>query len=132
MSKPTKDDASLMLQIMTMMKGDEVYQKAEIWSLIEFKAKDYEEFKVKYPMGSEGYKYLMNLLSYGELIGTLINHELLSEDLVFDLYGNMLWDKAEPIVHGMRNETGRPRLFENFEVCAMKYPIWVEKHPPKL
>ena len=132
MSKPTKEDASLLIQIMAMMKLDKDYQKAEIWITLEPKIKSYEAFKAKYPMGSEGYRYFLNLAGYAELVGTLINHELLSEDLVFDLYGNMLWDKAEPIVHGMRNETGRPRLFENFEVCAMKYPIWVEKHPPKL
>lgn len=29
MSKATKDDASLILQIIAMMKGDQEYQKAE-------------------------------------------------------------------------------------------------------
>ncbi|MHA1106527.1 MAG: DUF4760 domain-containing protein [Promethearchaeota archaeon] len=132
MSKPTKDDASIMLQIIAMMKGDKEYQKAEKWSFVEFKAKDYEDFKKKYPMGSEGYGYMMSLLSYGELIGSFVNNELLSEDLVFDLYGNMLWDKAEDIVHGLRKDWGRPRLHENYEVCAKKYPMWAEEHPPKL
>jgi len=132
MSKPTKEDASLMLQILTMMKGDEIYQKAEMWSFIEFNVKDYEDFKAKYPMGSEGYKYLMNLLSYGELIGTLINQELLSEDLVFDLYGNMLWDKVKNIIPGLRKDMGSPRLYENYELGARKYPKWAETHPPKL
>lgn len=83
-------------------------------------------------MNSEGYGYLMNLLGYGELIGSLVNNDLLSEDLVFDLYGNILWDKTEEIVHGLREEWERTRLYENYEFCARKYPIWAENHPPKL
>ena len=132
MSKPTKDDASLMLQIMAMMKGDQEFQKAEKWLTIEFRAKNYEDFKKKYPMISEGYGYLMNLLSYGELIGSLVNNDLLSEDLVFDLYGNILWEKVEDIVQGLRKEWGKPRFYENLELMARKYPIWEENHPPKL
>ena len=68
----------------------------------------------------------------GELIGVLVNKELLSEDLIFDLYGSMVWEKVEPIVYGMRKEINMPRLFENYEVCAKKYQSWAEKNPPKV
>ena len=132
MSKPTKEDASLMLQLMAMMKKDKVYQKAEIWIFTQYKAKDYEEFKKKYPVGSEGYGYMANMLSYGELVGVLVNNELLSEDLVYSLFGGMLWEKAKDVVHGIRKDWGRPRLYENFELMARKYSTWEESHPPKL
>jgi len=132
MSKPTKDDASLLLQLMAVMAADEDNKKASNWIFEKFNEKNYDDFKAKYPMGSEGYRNFMTFASNGELLGTLVNKELLSEDLVFDLYGSMLWEKIEPIVHGMRKDLEMPRLYENFEVCAKKYPMWTEKNPPKV
>jgi len=132
MSKPTKDDASLLLQLIAMTNADEEYRKALRWINEEFHEKNYDDFKAKYPKGSEGYRNFMTLAFYGELTGTLINKELLSEDLVFDLMGSLFWEKVEPIAHGIRKDLEMPRLFENYEVCAKKYPMWAEKNPPKV
>jgi len=129
MSKPTKEDASLLLQLMTVLKAD---KDALDWFVEEFDEKNYDDFKAKYPKGSEGYRNFMIFAGNGELIGTLVNKELLSEDLIFDLWGSLLWEKVEPIAHGMRKDLEMPRLFENFEVCAKKYPMWAEKNPPKV
>ena len=129
MAKPTKDDASLLLQLLTLLKKD---NDALRWINEKFEEKNYDDFKAKYPKGSEGYRNFMTVASNGELIGTLVNKELLSEDLIYDLWGPLLWEKVEPIAHGMRKDINRPRLFENYEVCAKKYPMWAEKNPPKV
>ncbi|MBA7572812.1 hypothetical protein ES708_14598 [subsurface metagenome] len=131
MSKPTKEDAALVLQLMTALNTP-ANNEAGKWFNAEFDVKNYDEFKAKYPKGSQGYSNFMNVASNGELIGTFVNRELLSEDLVFDLWGSMLWEKVEPIALGMRKEMEMPRLFENFEVCAKKFPMWAEKNPPKV
>ncbi len=132
MSKPTKEDAALLLQFMAVMAANEENQKASNWIFTDLHEKNYDDFKTKYPMGSEGYKNFMTNARNGELIGVLVNKELLSEDLIFDLYGSMVWEKVEPIVYGMRKEINMPRLFENYEVCAKKYQSWAEKNPPKV
>jgi len=132
MSKPTKEDAALLLQLLSVMAANEKNSKATNWVFEKLHEKDYDDFKTKYPMGSEGYRNLMTFASNGELIGTLVNQELLSEDLVFDLYGSMLCERVGPILLGMRKEAHMPRLYENFEVCAKKYQTWAEKNPPKV
>jgi len=132
MSKPTKEDAALLLQLMTVWSANEENKKAYLWIYQEFDEKNYDDFKTKYPIGSEGYGNIMTFASNGELVGVLVNKDLLSEDLIFDLWGSMLWEKVEPIVHGIRKDANRPRLFENYEVFAKKYQIWVEKNPPKV
>jgi hypothetical protein len=132
MSKATREDAILFLKIMAIANADEDYKRATRWFIDELNVKNYDEFKVKYPTGSYGYKNFQSFATYGELIGTLVNKELLSEDLIFDLYGNMFWDKVEPIAHGMRKDLGMARLYENYEVCARKYPAWAENNPPKI
>ena len=132
MSKPTKEDAALLLQLLSVMAANENNRKANNWVFEKLHEKDYDDFKTKYPMGSEGYRNLTTFASNGELIGTLVNQELLNEDLVFDLYGSMLWERVEPILLGLRKEANMPRLYENFEVCAKKYQTWAEKNPPKV
>ena len=132
MSKPTKEDAALLLQLLAVWAANERNIKAANFVLEEFHEKNYEDFKNKYPIGSEGYRNIVTFASNGELIGVLVNNELLSEELIFDLYGSMLWEKVEFILLGMREDAKRPRLYENFEVFAKKYQIWAEKNPPKI
>jgi len=132
MSNPTKEDAALLLQLMTYFAANEKNSIATNWVYEKFNEKNYDDFKTKYPVGSEGYKNIMRVASNGELIGMLVNKDLLSEDLVFDLFGPMLWEKLEPILHGSRKEANMPRLYENYEICAKKYQTWAEKNPPKL
>lgn len=107
-------------------------QRATRWIFEEFDEKSYDDFKEKYPRGVEGYRNFMSFAGYGELIGTFINKELLSVDLVFDLWGSLYWEKVEPIAQGLRKDLEMHRLFENYEVCAKKFPMWAEKKPPKV
>lgn len=132
MSKPTKEDAALLLQLLAVWGADEENKKAYFWVYFELDEKNYDDFKTKYPMGSEGYRNIMIHASNGEQLGVLVNKDLLSEDLVYDLLGDLLWEKVELIVHGLRKEVNRPRLFENYEVFAKKYQNWAEKNPPKV
>ena len=132
MAKATKEDAALFVQIFGIATRDEEFSKATNWFVYEMNETNYDDFKKKYPLGSEGYKHIMTITSYAELLGTLVNLELLSEDLVFEAYGDIMWEKAKPIVHGMRKDLNMPRFLENYEYCAMKYPKWAEDHPPKV
>ena len=131
MTTPTKEDASLILQMMTALNTPE-NNKAGKWFNLEFDVKNYDDFKAKYPKGSEGYSNFMTVASNMELLTTFVNRDLLSEDLVFDLWGDLQWKKVEAILLGMRKEKKFPRLFENYEVCAKKFPMWAEKNPPKV
>ncbi len=132
MAKPTKEDASLVLQIFATAIADKDYQKATNWFAFEVNETNYEDYTKKYPMGSEGYKNFMKFGNYGELVGTLVNRELISEDLIFEMWGDMMWEKAKPIVYGLRKDLAMPRFLENYEVCALKYPKWAENNPPKV
>ena len=132
MSKPTKEDASLFIQIFGIAIADEGYSKATEWLNLVPNEINYEDFKKKNPIGSEGYKNFMTLCNYWELVGTLVNKELLSEDLLFDLLGDMSWSKTKPIVYGLRKDLNMPRFMENYEVCARRYPEWDKENPIKI
>ena len=132
MSNPTKEDAALLLQLMSYFAANEKNNIAANWIYEKFDEKNYDDFKTKYPPESEGYKNIRRFASNGELIGVLVNNSLLSEDLVYDLIGSMQWEKLEPIIHGIRKDANMSRLYENYEVWAKKYQAWAEKNPPKV
>jgi hypothetical protein len=132
MSKPTKEDAQLFIKILGIITQNKDMIDAMNWVTYELDVKTYEEFKEKYPMGSDGFKKFNGYTAIFETIGILVNRDLLSGDLIYDAWGDLYWSKVESIVHGMRKELQMPRLSENFEVMAKDYNEWAEKNPPKL
>jgi len=131
LSKPAKADAELALRVFAIMRSDEDYKSAEWWFYEEFDAKSYRSFKKKHPVGSRGSRNFNVFASYWEVLSTLVNNGLLSEDLAFDMFG-CPWKKAEPIVYGIRKDMKIPRLYENFEVFGKRFYEWEKKHPPKV
>ena len=132
MSKPTREDASLFLQYISIIANDKDMDKASKWVFDELDKKSYEDFRLKYPKGSEGYRNFQTFGGYMEILCTLVNRELINEDLVFDLFGSLTWEKLGPIIQGMRKELEIPRYLENYEVVAKRYPVWAERNPPKV
>ena len=118
MSKPTYQDATLMLQIAEWSTvaglGD-----ASNWMWSDQFITDFAEFAKRYPRGSEGNRNAAKICSYFETLGVLWKHGLLNEDLLFDwVKAHMVWQRINSFVLGMRRETGNPRVYENFETLA--------------
>jgi hypothetical protein len=59
------------------------------------------------------------VLMFGETIGTLVKHSLLSRELVYDwLWVEGMWAKVGPAVDRARSNAGVAELYENFETLA--------------
>ena len=118
MEKPTYQDADVMLKMFELrnsMRLGEVFNW--IWS-DEF-VQDYEEFKKKYPDGSDRQKDIGKLFTWFETLGTLYKHGLFNRELLFDwMYINRPWERVKNIAIGMREEYEIPRFLENFELMA--------------
>ena len=63
-----------------------------------------------------------------------IEYGFLDENLYYDRYGALQaeWERAKPIIYGIRKQWNEPRFRENFEILAMRGHDWLEKHPPKV
>jgi hypothetical protein len=133
--KATKADAQLLLKFFEVFYGNEHVMKAILW-LWEMPAfKSYEEFKRKYPSGSEAQVNIIVPGIYYEMLGVLVRHKLINENLLFDMYrtaASIGWDKLELVIEGMREELKWPELFENYEWLAERQSVWRNKHPRKL
>ena len=118
MAKPTHQDATLVLQLMQLhsMAG---LSEAMNWIWSEQFILDYDNFIKKYPVGSKENIKVSKICGHFETIGTLWKHELINEELLFDwLAVAMVWDRVKGYALGVRQVSGEPRLYENFEAMA--------------
>jgi Domain of unknown function (DUF4760) len=93
-----------------------------------------EEFENKYPQGGREFQLFERFTLKFELAGLLIEYGFLDEDLYYDRYGGLQaeWERAKPIIYGIRKQWNEPRIRENFELLAKKGYKWLDRHPPKV
>ena len=79
------------------------------------------QLRKKCPVDTDEYRYVMRFIAACETMATFVKHDLLSEDLVNDLYAvRPVWTLAEKVCKGIRRESGEPRMYENFEALAAR------------
>ena len=62
---------------------------------------------------------VQKVLSFGEVVGTLVNQGVLDRGLVLDMWWMAgLWARVGPAAQRQREHLGEPRLSENFEKLA--------------
>jgi hypothetical protein len=118
MSEATQQDAQLLVQLAELGFASGATESSNwVWS-DDFVA-DPEEFFKRYSLGSEEHGHVLAVARYQETIATLWKHELLNESLLFDwLAVYPLWERMKGILLAMREESGVPQLWENFEAMA--------------
>lgn len=134
MSKPTREGAALFLKFLNTWYYNETLAKAMKWWLEEFDPNmSWEEFRKKYPVGSEGYSYFYIYRHFWEDLGAYVYHGLISVTLVAETLGSAVgWQKLETLFNKRYAETGRPgHAGQNFQWLAMKLREWNQENPPR-
>jgi len=131
MGIPTHEDAKLMLQLFRT-RQEPRFLENENWFLREFRPGPWSEVSHRYPAGTQERNRLDSVLGYWELVGALIDHGLLSEDLLFDVLNDTrpLWERIEPWVIEARAEQGND-TWENIEILVERQRRWRQLHRPK-
>lgn len=110
MAAPTRDDAQLMVQIAQW--GTSLGLQDAMPAIF---AEDFDPAAVD-AMHNDAVR---TMLMFGESIGTLTKHGLLSRELVDDwLWLEGIWARVGPAALKQRERLGEPRLYENFEALA--------------
>ncbi len=124
MTKPTKEDAELLLRFFQTMNTPE-NNEAMSQFMRGFKTpKNYKKFKSKYPPGSPMFDAVSRVLSNFETAGVLVSQGLLNENLYFDLSSiPFMWPMVAPIIPGWQKEAGA-NLWENAVWLAERQKWW--------
>jgi len=119
MTKPTYQDASMMIQL-AQWGATIGLNDATNWMWSDQFIEDYAEFGKKYPPGSQGWANAAKVCNYFETLGTLYKHGLFNEELLFDwLAVSFVWNRIKGYALGIREQSGLASMYENFEAMAM-------------
>jgi hypothetical protein len=125
MGKATAQDAELILKIYDLRR-EEVLRAARAWFSSKFEAETVAELRKKHPPGSKEDAYFRMVLSYWDMIGALVRHKTINEDLFFETNREYLgvWRRAQPIVAELRQSRNNPGLYSNLEHICQAYQQW--------
>jgi len=127
-SKASPEDAELILRIYDLRR-EKVLREARAWFASKFEANTLAELTKKYPPDSKEDAYFRMVVSYWDMIGALVKHKTVNEDLFFDTNREFLgvWRRAQPVVEDLRKLRNNPRLYANLEYLNTTYQDWSTK-----
>ena len=128
---PDQYDAELLLRLYDMRR-EEKLRRAREWFTHEFRAQSAEEFQKNFPMGSEENAFFRMVITYWEMVGSIVNSDLIKQDFFFQNTGEFfgVWERIKDMVPAIRENFKNPHLWENLEIMSSNYEEWMNKRSP--
>jgi hypothetical protein len=115
----------------TLLKLYQIYdnhRNARLWFLEGLDASNYNEYREKYSGACIERSHFITVCGFFELSGVLVDHRLVDPNLYFDIFNpTPFWNKARPIIEGMRRKRSDSYYYKNFESLNNKRLIWKKK-----
>src|ERR1700726_3081285 len=131
MAQVSLQEVNLMLRLYDMRREPRLRQ-ARACVVEHFHMNSPEEMMQKYPQGGEENTYIRMVISYWEMVASIVNRGLIDDELFFESNGEIWvgWDRMRTIVPIWRAAFKNPRLFANIEETYKRLETWREKHAP--
>jgi hypothetical protein len=86
----------------------------------------------KYPQSSEENTYIRMVISYWDMVASIVNRGLINDELFFESNGELwvVWDRMRAVVPTWRSAFKNPHLFANIEDACKRLEAWREKRSP--
>jgi hypothetical protein len=128
---PTFDDAHLILQLYDLRRDDRM-REARRWFAASFKVRTLAEVQALCPPGSEENASYRMVTSYWEMVASFVTSGVLSPELFFQSGRELLfyWERVRDIVPALREASGNPLEWSNWEAVAARYIAWWNAQAP--
>ncbi len=130
-TKGTYEDAKLILQLYEMRREERMRQARE-WFVGNFRAKTMEDFQKLCPPGSGNNASFRMVVSYWEMVASMITEGPLSQEIFFASGQELLvvYERIRDLLPKIRESNKNPKAFANLEEVAALYIEWWEKRAP--
>src|SRR5262249_35900182 len=131
MAQITYDEVNLMLKLYEVRREPRLRQ-ARSWFVEHFHPETPEDMMQKYPQGSEENTFIRMVISYWEMVASIVNRGLINDEFFFESNGEIwvVWDRMRSIVPAWRAAFKNPYLFGNIEETCKRLETWREKRAP--
>jgi len=118
----TYEDANLILRLYEMRR-EEKLRLARAWFVKNFHCSSGEEFNKLCPPGSEENAYARQVITYWEMVASLITTGVLNEHLFFQSGMELLlvWERVKDYAAASRKSSKNPAQWKNLELVALKF-----------
>ena len=118
----TYDDAKLILELYDMRR-EETLRKARQWFTANFHCSTMEEFNKLCPPGSAESAYARQVITYWEMVASLITSGVLNEHLFFQSGMELLlvWERVRELSVESRAVNKNPASWRNMEMVAGRF-----------
>jgi hypothetical protein len=131
MSQITYEEVHLMLKLYEMRREPRL-REARSWFLDHFHPMSPEDMIQKYPQGGEENTFIRMVISYWDMVASIVNRGLINDELFFESNGEIwvVWDRMRNVVPTWRSAFKNPQLFANIENTCQRLEAWREKRAP--
>ena len=131
MGQVTHQQAELLLKLYDMRREPKL-REARAWFVENFSANSPEEMMTKYPPGSEGNTNIRMVVSYWDMVSSIVNRGLIDDEFFFENTGEiwLVWDRIRAVTPAWRAAFKNPLVFANLEATATRLEAWREKRAP--
>jgi hypothetical protein len=121
-SRPTYDDANLILRLYDMRREERMRQ-ARAWFTANFKVKTWEELQKLAPGGSDENASYRMVVTYWDMVGSFITSGVLNKELFFESGRELLlvWERMRDVLPVVRAQYKDPHLWGHLEKVGSEY-----------
>lgn len=131
MGEVTHDQVNLLLRLYDTRR-EPVMRQAREWYVGNFHPTSVEDMYKQAPMGSTQSAYSRMVLSYWEMVASIVNRGLIDEDFFFENTGEqwIVFERVRPFIGALRAAYGNPHVFDNLEKHVLRLEAWRERQAP--
>jgi len=131
MSQITYEEVNLMLKLYDLRREPQL-RVARAWFVENFHVATPEDLMKKYPQGSQENTYIRMVISYWDMVASIVNRGMINDELFFESNGELwvVWDRMHSIVPAWRTAFKNPLLFSAIEEACKRLENWRERRAP--
>jgi hypothetical protein len=131
MGEVTHEQVNLMLRLYEMRREPRL-REARSWFVSNFHAQSMDEVMKNFPPNSEAGTNIRMMVSYWEMVASIVNRGLIDEEFFFENSGEqwVVWDRFRPIIAAWRESMKYPQMLSNLEEQCKRLDAWREKRAP--
>jgi hypothetical protein len=127
----THDQVNLMLRLYDIRREPRL-REARQWFMDNFRSTSMEDLMKQYPPASQENAYFRMVMSYWDMVASIVNRGLIDEELFFENSGEqwIVWERLKPVIGPWRAAMKNPHMLKNLEEHCNRLEAWREKRAP--
>lgn len=131
MGDVTHEQVNLLLRLYDTRREPRLREARE-WYGTNFHPKTPEDVMRICPPGSRENAFMRMVLSYWEMVASIVNRGLIDEDFFFENSGEqwVVFEQVKPVLAAWRSMFSSPKFLSNTEEQCKRLEAWREKRNP--